>query len=55
MLDSPCETVLLGRIGRELALIYHDTLDSPLPSDLQELVERLDGNLPANQAGDGET
>jgi hypothetical protein len=40
--DAPCETMLLGRIGRELALIYHDTLQSPLPPRLQELVERLE-------------
>lgn len=54
MLDSPCETVLLGRIGSELALIYHDTLQSPLPPDLQELVERLDQDVPGNQSGSAE-
>ena len=41
-LDSPRETLLLGRIGSELALVYHDVLQSPLPPRLRELVERLD-------------
>lgn len=51
MVDSPCETVLLGRIGSELALIYHDTLQSPLPQGLLELVERLDGEPRPEEAG----
>lgn len=41
-LGSPCETMLLGRIGSELALVLHDTLQSPLPQGLQQLVEQLD-------------
>lgn len=54
MLDSPSETVLLGRIGSELALIYHDILQSPLPPQLRELVERLDGEGSGEPPGDGE-
>jgi hypothetical protein len=34
--------MLLGRIGRELALIYHDTLQAPLPASIQRIVDRLD-------------
>ena len=45
MIDSPCETLLLGRIGHELAHLYHDTLHSPLPADMQELIERLDHDV----------
>lgn len=41
MIASPRETMLLGRIGRELALVYHDTLHAPLTPTLQALVERL--------------
>ncbi|HMO27757.1 hypothetical protein [Enterovirga sp.] len=47
MLGSPCETILLGRIGSELAVVLHDTLQSPLPEGLQLLVERLDRDLQA--------
>ena len=41
-LDARRETLLLGRIGSELALVYHDVLQAPLPPRLRELVERLD-------------
>ena len=41
-LEASCETMLLGRLGREIAGIYHDTLKSPLPPRLQELVDRLE-------------
>lgn len=41
-LESTCEAMLLGRLGSEIASIYHDTLGSPLPARLQELVARLD-------------
>jgi len=37
----PRETQMLGRIGSELAALYHETLHAPLPEDLQELVEQL--------------
>ena len=55
MLSSPCETVLLGRIGSELALIYRDMLQSPLPPGLQELVERLDHEHQAEEVGSEES
>lgn len=41
-LETTCETMLLGRLGHEIARIYHDTLQSPLPPRLQELIDRLD-------------
>lgn len=41
-LEATCETFLLGRLGSELALIYHDTLQAPLPSGLQTLIDRLE-------------
>ena len=40
-IETTCETLLLGRLGSELALIYHDTLQAPLPSGLQTLIDRL--------------
>lgn len=41
-LETTCETMLLGRLGHEIARIYNDTLQSPLPPRLQELIDRLD-------------
>lgn len=41
-LDGACDAVLLGRLGRELAILYRDTLHSPLPPRLQTLIDRLD-------------
>lgn len=52
MLDVPCETVMLDRLGSELALIYHDTMRSPLPDRLMELVERLDHEALDQRGGD---
>lgn len=40
-LEAQCANVLLGRLGSELALIYHDTLQAPLPPGLQATVDRL--------------
>ena len=40
-LEAKCDAVLLGRLGRELAYIYEDTLRAPVPSRLQALVDRL--------------
>lgn len=42
MVSSPRHTMLLGRIGRELALIYHDTLQAPLPASIQKIIDQLD-------------
>ena len=53
-LEATCETMLLGRLGSEIALIYHDTLQAPLPPRLQELIDRLnDVSRPRRPAGDG--
>lgn len=41
-LETACETMLLGRLGSEIASIYQDSLQTPLPPRLQELVDRLD-------------
>ena len=43
-LESACETFLLGRLGTELADIYHGSLQAPLPPALQTLIDRLDGS-----------
>ena len=40
--DSRCEAVLLGRLGSEIATVYQDTLDAPLPAGLRVLIERLE-------------
>lgn len=44
-MEARCDALLLGRLGSELALIYHDTLQAPLPAALQELIDRLDPSL----------
>ncbi len=41
-LSSQCDTLLLGRLSTELASIYRDTLQSPLPPRLQTLIDRLE-------------
>jgi hypothetical protein len=49
------DAMLLGRLGSELALIYHDTLQAPLPPGLRALVDRLDAaasQYPARSAND---
>lgn len=40
--EYSCDALLRGRLGSELALIYHDTLQAPLPPRLRALLERLD-------------
>ncbi len=40
--ETRCEAMLLGKLGSELALVYHDTLQAPLPAGLRRLVEHLD-------------
>lgn len=41
-LEAGCDRLLLGRLGSELALVYHDTLQAPLPTGLRRLIDRLD-------------
>jgi hypothetical protein len=41
--------MLLGRLGHELANIYHDTLQAPLPSKLRALIERLETTLDTDE------
>ena len=43
--QTRCETMLLGRLGHELAQVYRDTLQAPLPSALKTLVGRLEAAL----------
>lgn len=43
--DGRCDAFLLGRLGHELGLIYHDTLQAPLPTGLKMLIDRLDQSL----------
>ncbi|MDB5512848.1 MAG: hypothetical protein JWR08_2331 [Enterovirga sp.] len=42
---DPGDAVLLGHLGSELALIYHDTLQAPLPAALQALIDRLESAI----------
>ena len=44
-LETACDAMLLGKLGHELAGIYHDTLQAPLPSGLQSLIDRLEAAL----------
>lgn len=47
--EATCETVMLGRIGRELANVFSDTLQAPLPARLQALVDTLEGSYSADE------
>ena len=47
--ETRCDAMLLGRLGHELANIYHDTLQAPLPSKLRALIERLETTLDAGE------
>ncbi len=48
--ETRCETMLLGRLGHELAQVYRDTLQAPLPSALKTLVGRLEAALEGDKA-----
>lgn len=52
--SSRCDTLVLGRLGSELAHIYQDTLHSPLPPRLQALIDRLEeaSRLQHEQSGE---
>jgi uncharacterized protein YidB (DUF937 family) len=39
--DPLREKSLLGRLGDELAVVYHTTLQATLPAGLQSLVDKL--------------
>ena len=41
-IEGRVDPLLLGRLGSELAYVYRDTLQAPLPSKLQALVDQLD-------------
>ncbi len=45
------DTLLLGRFGQELAAVYHDTLQAPLPRALQLIVDRLEEGLANLETG----
>ena len=49
-LEGRCDTMLLGKLGHELAHIYHDTLQAPLPAGLRSLIERLEAVLDGGEA-----
>jgi hypothetical protein len=49
-LGARCDSVLLGRLGRELASVFGDTLQAPLPSRLHALMERLETVLELDTA-----
>ncbi|MGA0595545.1 hypothetical protein [Enterovirga sp. CN4-39] len=42
--------MLLGKLGHELAHIYHDTLQAPLPAGLRSLIDRLEAVLDGGEA-----
>ncbi|MDB5557354.1 MAG: hypothetical protein JWQ36_288 [Enterovirga sp.] len=44
-LETRCDAMLLGKLGHELANIYHDSLQAPLPSGLRSLIDRLEAAL----------
>ena len=46
--DACREPKLLRRLGAELQQVYGDTLDAPLPSRLQMLIDRLEEALGSN-------
>ena len=50
--EAACERLLLGRLGSELALIYHDTLQAPVPAGLQALIDRLEQAGPSARPGE---
>ncbi len=43
--ETRCDAMLLGRLGHEIAHIYHDTLHAPLPAGLRSLIDRLEAAL----------
>ncbi|NNM71408.1 hypothetical protein [Enterovirga aerilata] len=43
--ETRCDAMLLGRLGRELAHVYHDTLHAPLPAALRALIDQLEAAL----------
>ena len=53
-LEARCDAMLLGKLGHELAHIYHDTLQSPLPSRLASLIERLEAALDGSERAEEE-
>ena len=44
-LDQACGAALLGRLGRELAHVYGNVVEAPLPPRLKQLIERLEAAL----------
>ena len=54
--ETQCDAMLLGRLGHELANIYQDALQAPLPAKLHALIERLETVLdPEDKARPQET
>ena len=54
--ETQRDTMLLGRLGRELASVYQDALQAPLPAKLHALMERLETVLDSDErAGPQET
>ena len=48
------DDLLTGRLGSELTLIYHDTLQAALPPRLQAIVNRLEEALRCDRAAEEE-
>lgn len=45
--ESTCGGAMLGRLGRELADVYGDVADTPMPPHLRCLIEQLEAALDA--------
>lgn len=52
MSEVPCATRFLGHLGAELKDRFSETLQAPLPSRLQELIDRLDEATGSNSDRD---
>ena len=47
--EASCGTALLGRLGQELAHVYGDVVEAPLPPQLKQLLERLEAVLQSSE------
>lgn len=48
-IESACGTALLARLGQEVAHLFDDALQQPLPPRLRSLIEKLDRTRPEGE------
>ena len=53
-IETRCDALTMGRLGRELASVYGETLVAPLPASLQALIERLENAFEAEPPATGD-